>query len=91
MITLNKNKEYYILSDLEGGTFGGGRIFEGIEELIDFFQNWADHEDFEDPTLSGYTLAELMDIWNIDILIYDEHDFRHLIESEQDYKVDTSA
>jgi len=84
MISLDENKKYYILADKQGGNFGGGRILEGEKEVFEQFGEWAEADNMEDPTLKGYKFSDLIEIWEIDILYYDGHDFRHLIESELD-------
>jgi len=45
MIYLKDDKEYFILIDGQGGTFGGGRIFEGKAEAFEQFASWADSDD----------------------------------------------
>ncbi len=82
MISLDDNKDYYILVDLQGGTFGGGRIFESKTEVFEQFSEWAEADEMEDTTLKGYTFSDLMEVWEIDILKYDGKDFRNLLESE---------
>ena len=49
MINLDEDKTYFILQDMQGGTWGGGRIFESIEEVGEQFAEWAEVDDMEMP------------------------------------------
>ena len=75
MISLDEDKQYFILIDGEGYSFGGGRIFEGIEEVAEQFQDWANADDFEDPTLNGWPISECLETWDMDIKVYNGNDF----------------
>lgn len=79
MINLDNEKDYYILVDNEGGNFGGGRIFESKKEVFEQFEQWADSDERD---ITGYTMADLIDTWNIDIRYYNGSEFRPLLESE---------
>lgn len=70
MITLHSDKDYYIMIDGQGASFGGGRICEGIEEVIESFQTWADSDDYEDPTLKGWSIGDCISDWTIDLKTY---------------------
>lgn len=61
----------YVLSDLQGGGFGENRILTGEKEVFETFQEWADSDEMEDPTLKGYTFKDLIDHWEIEILKLD--------------------
>ena len=82
MIILQEDKDYYILVDGQGDTFGGGMILESKEEVFEVFKRWADNDNFEDPTLRNYTFADLIEIWTIDIKKYNGKDFVELTENE---------
>lgn len=75
MIYLDPKKEYFILVDGQGASFGGGCIFESIEEVAEKFKEWADCDSYEDPTLTGWTIAECVDNWTFTIKYYDGIDF----------------
>lgn len=83
MITLHDNIEYFILIDGQGGSFGGGRICEGKEEVFQQFQEWADSDDID---IKGYTFADLIEVWTIDIKKYNGTDFVELSDKELKYK-----
>lgn len=82
MITLHEDKSYYIMIDGQGANFGGGRICEGIEEIIETFQGWADSDGYEDPTLKGWSIGDCISNWTIDIKKYNGVDFVELSEEE---------
>jgi hypothetical protein len=82
MITLHEDKNYYILVDGQGGTFGGYRILEGEQEVFEQFKEWADSDGMEDPTLKNYTFADLIEIWAIDIKKYNGAEFVELTDRE---------
>jgi hypothetical protein len=82
MINLNDDIDYYILVDGQGLDFGGGRIFEGKAEVFEQFQEWADSDEYEDPTLKDWTLGQLIENWAIDIKKYNGADFRELSDTE---------
>ena len=81
MITLDEDKNYYILVDMQGGTFGGGRILEGEEEVFEQFEDWADADDRD---ITGYTFGDLIDTWEINIKKYRGTDFDELLGEELD-------
>lgn len=77
MITLDENKKYFILIDGQGLTFGGGAIYESIEEVINCFREWADNDDIN---IVGWQVADLIPTWEIDIKQYNGKDFVELDE-----------
>jgi len=82
MINLDKEEDYYILVDRQGGTFGGGRILESNEEVLEQFRGWAEADEMENHTLKGYSFGDLIEIWTINIMKYDGVEFRDLMEHE---------
>lgn len=82
MIRLHEDKNYYILVDGQGGTFGGGRILEGEQEVFEQFMEWAEADNMADPTLKSCTFADLIEIWTIDIKKYNGSDFVELTDNE---------
>lgn len=78
MISLDEGKQYFILIDGQGGSFGEGRIFEGIQELVEQFQDWADMDGYEDPTLKGWSLLECIAHWTMTLKIYSGGDFMEI-------------
>ena len=83
MINLSDEKEYFILIDGQGGSFGGGRLCEGKEEVFEQFGEWADSDDME---ITDYTFSDLIEVWTIDIKKYNGVDFVELSEKEINYK-----
>lgn len=77
MINLIDDIDYFILIDRQV-SFGGGIIYEGIEEIIEQFRHWAEADGYEDPTLKGWTISELLSHWSFDMKIYDGGDFVEL-------------
>lgn len=75
MINLNNETDYFILIDEQGGTFGGGKIYEGAEEVMEQFRHWAEIDDYEDPTLKGWTISDCLAHWDFSIKTYDGRDF----------------
>ena len=76
MINLDDDKDYFILIDEQGGSFGSGRIFEGLEELAQQFRDWADADDYEDPTLKDWTIGECLANWVFELKRYNGQDFK---------------
>ena len=70
MINLDDNQNYYCLIDLQGNNFGGGRIYKGIQELIEQFQDYADMDDYEDPKLTSWTIADCLENWSFELQEY---------------------
>lgn len=87
MISLDNERRYFILIDNQGGSFGGGRIFEGTDELIEQFQEWADSDDYEDPKLKDWTISQCIENWDMDLKEYDGIDFVDAGDSILDYKI----
>ena len=85
MIDLDDNKEYYILIDEQGGNFGGGLIYESLEEVMDKFRDWADSDEYEDATLKDWTLGDCIENWTMGIKKYDGSDFVDIPIKEYDY------
>jgi hypothetical protein len=83
MISLETDKSYYILVDGQGLHFGGGRIFESLDEVIEQFQEWADSDEYEDPKLIGWTIGDCLSNWVFDLKRYDGKDFISLDEDEE--------
>jgi len=83
MIILDDDKEYFILIDGQGGNFGGGRICEGKDEVIDQFAEWADNDERD---ITGFTFRDFMEVWTIEIKRYNGTDFVELSEKELNYK-----
>lgn len=87
MISLDNEKKYFILSDNQGGYGGGGRIFEGIEELIETFQEWADIDNYEDPKLKDWTICQCIENWGMDLKEYSGIDFVDAKDDILTYKI----
>ena len=83
MINLKDETEYFILVDGQGGSFGGGRILEGKDEVFEQFAEWADNDDIN---ITDFAFSDLIEVWNIYIKKYDGKDFVDLTEAELDYK-----
>jgi hypothetical protein len=83
MIILDDTKEYFILIDGQGGTFGGGRICEGKTEVFEQFEDWADSDEID---ITDYTMSDLIEVWNIDIKKYNGADFVELSATELNQK-----
>ncbi len=83
MINLKDDKEYFILVDGQGDTFGGGRIMEGKEEVFQQFAEWADSDG---SNIDGESFGDLISRWTIDIKKYDGKDFVELSDEELNYK-----
>jgi len=75
MIDLNENKDYFILIDGQGGSFAGNCIYEGINEVVEAFQGWAECDGYEDPKLINWTIGECLPHWTLDLKWYDGKDF----------------
>ena len=75
MIHLEEDKNYYLLVDNQGGSFGGGRILEGELEVFEQFEEWADSDERD---IEGCSFGDLMSIWEIDILKYNGVVFEEL-------------
>ena len=86
MIILNDNKEYYILIDEDNGEWCHGIIFEGVEEIISQFREYADQDDYDDD-LTGSTLGYCAENWHFTIKKYQSTDFIELTPAEYDYKI----
>lgn len=82
MIKLNKDKNYYIMIDGQGSSFGGGVIYEDLKEVAERFMEWGDSDEMED--LENYTLGSCIEVWVIDIKKYDGREFVDLTEEELD-------
>lgn len=80
MINLDDEKEYFILIDGQGGTFGGGRIYEGLKEVSESFIEWGNSDEMEN--LENYSLRDCIEVWTIDIKKYSGIDFEELNEVE---------
>lgn len=88
MISLNNefnDKDFYIIVDNDGWHFGGGRIFESVEEVFEQFRSWADADGMEDPSLKGWDFGDLMEVWNVTIKRYTGSEFFELTDSELRY------
>jgi hypothetical protein len=83
MINLKHDKEYFILIDLEGDTFGGHRILEGKEEVFEQFAEWAKSDE---SNIDGESFGDLISRWTIDIKKYNGKEFVELSEEELNYK-----
>lgn len=86
MKTLHDNQDYYILIDGQGGSFGGGRILEGKNEVFDTFKLWAESDDFRREAVKKFTFRDCIEMWNIDIKKYNGRDFVELKEDELSIK-----
>jgi hypothetical protein len=75
MIHLKNETEYFILVDGQGASFGGGCLFESIEEVAEKFKEWADSDEYEDPTLKGWSISDCLDNWTFRLKYYDGADF----------------
>lgn len=78
MIDLPEDKELFILEDLQGMTFGGGRIFEGLKELKEQFQEYAEMDGYDDPTLKEWPIGECLENWGFNLWKYDGTRFRKI-------------
>jgi len=83
MIYLKDDKEYFIFIDGQGGSFGGGRIFEGKEEVFEQFAEWADSDE---SNIVGESFGDLISRWTIEIKKYNGKDFVELTDEELNYK-----
>lgn len=84
MIYLNEDSNYYIMIDKQGGVFGGYRIFEGINEVLDQFIQWG--KDNEIESIEDYSISDCIFLWEIDIKKYNGKDFTDdLSEYELNY------
>lgn len=79
MINLNDETDYFILVDGQGGTFGGGRIFEGINEVIEQFEEWADNDGND---ISTYTVSDMLELWVFELKKYDCIDFVEVLDQK---------
>lgn len=86
MINLQDEKTYFILVDGQGGTFAGGCIYEGIEEVAGAFQEWANGDGYEDPTLKGWTIGDCLSNWIFELKYYTGTDFVEAVKYF-DYKI----
>jgi hypothetical protein len=84
-IYLNENKKNYILIDQQGTEFCNHVIFEGIEELAEQFISYAETDEYDDPTLKGATVQQMLYNWGFDCKVYDGKDWVELSESELNY------
>jgi len=84
MIILNTDS--YILVCEQETNFGGGRLFQSAKEVFEQFCEWAEADEMEDPKLTGYTFADLIEIWAINIMKYDGKDFQELTADELNTK-----
>ena len=75
MIILDDDKDYFILIDGQGRNFCSGVLFESIEELAQKFRDWADADEYEDPTLKDWTIGECLANWVFTLKVYDGADF----------------
>ena len=85
MITLQDNKDYFIIIDREAH-WNEDVIFEGKEEVFETFRTYAEADEYEDPTLSDWTFAHCMDQWNMEIQKWTGQGFRELSEEELNTK-----
>jgi hypothetical protein len=83
MINLQDEKEYFILIDGESGSFGGGRICEGKEEVVEQFNEWADSDEID---TTDFTFGDFIEVWNIEIKKYNGKEFIELTDTELNYK-----
>jgi hypothetical protein len=56
---------------------------ESKEEVFEQFEEWADSDERD---ITGYTFADFIEVWHIDIKKYDGADFVELTETELNYK-----
>jgi len=88
MIYLKTQKDYYILIDGQGAEFASGCIFEGLEELAEKFQEWADCDGYEDPKLIGWTIGNCLEHWTFTLKRYQVNDWVEVEgTNEIDYKI----
>ena len=81
MIYLGDEKNYYIMIDQQGGVFGGYRIFEGIEEVKNQFEEWGDSDEIED--IENMTISDCISLWQIDVKRYNGKDFTNELSDEE--------
>jgi hypothetical protein len=87
MINLQDEKDYFILVDGQGASFGGGRIFENIEEIAEQFQEWADSDGYDDPKLIGWTIGDCISNWTFELKYYTGTDFVEAPEKFINYTI----
>ena len=84
-IYLNENKKNYMISDQQGAGFCSHVVFEGIEELAEQFISYAENDSYEDPTLKGWSISDMLESWCFEAKVYDGKDWVELSESELNY------
>jgi hypothetical protein len=70
MITLN-DVDNYMLEDGQGACFGGGRIFESLQEVKEQFAEWANMDEYESDVLNEWTIVFCLDNWTMTLWKYD--------------------
>jgi len=75
MILLDDDKDYFILIDEQGACFASGCVFESIEEVAEKFKDWADSDEYEDPTLKDWTIGDCLAQWSFTLKVYHVNDF----------------
>jgi len=93
MINLSENKNYYILVDGQGGTFGGGRIFESIEEVGEQFLDWADDDGMLETSEGEVfdTIVGCLETWVMELQKYNGICFKEVDGAELDYQIKIKA
>ena len=91
MIHLDDDKDYFILIDGQGASFGGGRIFEGIEEVADQFIEWADSDEMElaENKQMPDNIGGCLPLWVMDLQKYNGREWNSVenYQSKEDKKI----
>tara|TARA_Y100000310_G_scaffold7302_1_gene7993 strand:+ start:337 stop:651 length:315 start_codon:yes stop_codon:yes gene_type:complete len=85
MINLDEQKDYYILECNQGTEFGGGRIYEGLQEIKDNCKEWAHCDGYDDPELSSWTIGDCIDNWDFTLWRYNGVTWINVSENWQHY------
>jgi len=62
-IYLKEDKDYYMLEDGQGASFGGGVIFEGLQEVKEKFGEWAEMDEYDSDVLNTWSIADCLENW----------------------------
>lgn len=87
MILLDHKKQYFILIDNQGADFAQGCIYEGLEEVMNQFRQWATADRYEDPMLEDWTIGDCLTHWQFTLKNYQANDWNEVHGSvELNYK-----
>lgn len=85
-IYFEEGKDYYILQDNQGANFAAGVVYESIQEIFEQFQSWAESDGMDDPKLTGWGLADILEHWMFSIKKWDINDFKYLDISAKEFE-----